>query len=65
MAKFYEIGYELLPHPPYAPDLAQSDNFLFPIFARTNAYYEDFDEYYSMEGSKNLEKRRRRVWSSK
>ena len=22
MAKFHELGYELLPHPPYSPDLA-------------------------------------------
>lgn len=31
MAKFHEFGgYELRPHPPYSPDLAPSDYFLFP-----------------------------------
>ena len=30
MAKLYELGYELVPHPPYSPDLALSDYFLFP-----------------------------------
>ncbi|QQP40773.1 Putative mariner transposase [Caligus rogercresseyi] len=30
MAKFYELSYELLPHPPYSPDLAPSDYFLLP-----------------------------------
>ena len=25
-----ECGYEILPHPPYSPDLAPSDYFLFP-----------------------------------
>ena len=28
-AKFHELCYGLLPHPPYAPDLAPSDYFLF------------------------------------
>ncbi|QQP39478.1 Mariner transposase, partial [Caligus rogercresseyi] len=30
MAKFYELRYELLPHPPYSPDLAPSDYSCFP-----------------------------------
>ena len=30
MAKFHELRYELLPHPPYSPDLAPSDYFLLP-----------------------------------
>ncbi|KAF7266367.1 hypothetical protein GWI33_020392 [Rhynchophorus ferrugineus] len=29
MAKIHEMGFELLPHPPYSPDLAPSDCFLF------------------------------------
>ena len=29
MAKLYELGFELLPHPPYSPDLAPSDYWLF------------------------------------
>jgi len=28
--KLVELGYELLPHPPYSPDLAPCDFFLFP-----------------------------------
>jgi [histone H3]-lysine36 N-dimethyltransferase SETMAR len=28
-AKLHELGYELLPHPPYSPDFASSDFFLF------------------------------------
>lgn len=29
-AKMHELGYELLPHPPYSPDLAPCDYYLFP-----------------------------------
>lgn len=29
-AKLVELGYELLPHPPYSPGLALCDFFLFP-----------------------------------
>ena len=29
IAKLYELGFELLPHPPYSPDLAPSDDWLF------------------------------------
>ena len=30
MAKIHELSYELLPHPPYSPDLSPCDYFLFP-----------------------------------
>ena len=30
MAKIHELPFELLDHPPYSPDLAPSDFFLFP-----------------------------------
>ncbi|GFW82716.1 histone-lysine N-methyltransferase SETMAR [Trichonephila clavipes] len=30
MAKIHEISFELLNHPPYSPDKAPSDFFLFP-----------------------------------
>ncbi|XP_011865157.1 PREDICTED: histone-lysine N-methyltransferase SETMAR-like, partial [Vollenhovia emeryi] len=30
MSKLNELKFELLPHPPYSPDLAPSDFFLFP-----------------------------------
>ena len=29
-AKKHEMGFELLPHPPYSPDLSPSDYYLFP-----------------------------------
>ncbi|QQP58373.1 Putative mariner transposase [Caligus rogercresseyi] len=73
MAKFYELRYELLPHPPYSPDLAPSDYFLFPnlkkwpagkrfysnneIISQTNKYFEDLEKSYFLEGIKKLEKR--------
>lgn len=61
MAKIHEFGYELLPHPPYSPDLAPSDYFLFPnlkkwlggkrfdsndeVISQTRAYFEDLDKF--------------------
>ena len=73
MAKFYELRYELLPHPPYSPDLAPSDYFLFPklkkrlggkrfysndeIISQTNTYFEDLEISYFLEGIQKLEKR--------
>ena len=57
MAKLHELGYDLLPHQPYSPDLAPSDFFLFAdlkrmlagkkfssdeeVIAETEAYFED------------------------
>ena len=57
MAKFQELRYELLPHPPYSTDLAPSDYFLFPnlkkwlsgkrfysnyeIISQTNTYFRE------------------------
>jgi len=41
-----ECGYELLPHPPYLPDLAPSDFFLFPLLKqhlRGRKYASDND----------------------
>jgi hypothetical protein len=32
--KLHELCYELLPHPPYSPDLAHSDLFLFVYLKR-------------------------------
>ena len=73
MAKIHELGYELLPHPPYSPDLAPSDYFLFPnlkkwlggkrfesnneVISQTNAYFDDLNKSYFSEGIKKLEKR--------
>ena len=36
-AKLIELGYELLFHPPYSPDLAPCDFFLFPNLKRSLA----------------------------
>ena len=72
IAKFHELRYELLPHPPYSPDSAPSDNFLFAnlkkwlggnrfysndeIISETNTYFEDLEKSYFLEGIQKLEK---------
>lgn len=59
IAKFHESSFELLPYPPYSPDLTPSDFFLFSdlkrmlagkkfscdkeIIAETEAYFEARD----------------------
>lgn len=73
MAKFHELGYELLPHPPYSPDLAPSDYFLFAdlkrmlagkkfktneeVIAETEAYFEATSKDYYKNGIEKLEER--------
>lgn len=73
MAKFKELRYELLPHPPYSPDLAPCDYFLFPnlkkwlggkrfgsndeVINETNAYFDDLPKSHFLEGIGKLEKR--------
>ncbi|KAM8702032.1 hypothetical protein ACLKA7_007672 [Drosophila subpalustris] len=65
MMKLCELHYEILPHPPYSPDLAPCDYYLFPslkkwlggkqfqsneqVICETNAYFEDLDQSYFME----------------
>ena len=65
--------YELVPHPPYSPDLAPCDYFLFPnlkkwlggkrfssndeIIDQKNAYFKDLEKSYFLEGIQKLEKR--------
>lgn len=72
-AKLHELHYELLPHPPYSPDLAPCDFFLFPnmktwlggkkfssneeVIVETEAYFEEFDKSYFLEGLKKWQKR--------
>ncbi|GFT82754.1 histone-lysine N-methyltransferase SETMAR [Nephila pilipes] len=62
MTKIHELGFELLPHPPYSPDLYPSDYFLFSdlkrmlagkkfssneeVIAETEAYFEAKDKSY-------------------
>ncbi|VDM13837.1 unnamed protein product [Wuchereria bancrofti] len=73
MAKLHELGYELLPHPLYSPDLTPSDYFLFAdlkrmlagkkfgideaVIAETEAYFEDKDKSYYKNGIAKLEDR--------
>lgn len=70
MAKLHELGFELLPHPPYSPDLAPSDFFLFAdlkrmlagkrfrtdeeVIAETEAYFEAKDASYYKTGIEKL-----------
>jgi len=47
-----ECGYKLLPHPPYSPDLAPSDFYLFPLLKehlRGGRYESDDDVIQSVE----------------
>lgn len=73
MAKIHKLGYELLPHPAYSPDLAPCDYFLFPnlkkwlggkrfrsneeVIAETNDYFESLEGNYYLEGINKLERR--------
>lgn len=72
-AKLVELGYEVVPHPPYSPDLAPCDFFLFTnmktwlggkrftsneeVIAATKAYFAEFPKSYFSEGLKKLEHR--------
>lgn len=72
-AKLVELRYEVLPHPPYSPDLAPCDFFLFPnmkkwlggkrfasneeVIAETEAYFAEFEKSYYLDGLKKLEHR--------
>ena len=73
MFKLNELSFELLPHPPYSPDLAPSVYWLFAdlekmlqgkkfssneeVIAETEAYFESKDESFYKKGIKKLEKR--------
>jgi len=73
MAKFKELKYELLEHPPYSPDLAPSDFYLFPnlkrflrgkdflsdeeVIAAVEGYFEGLPENHFREGIHELENR--------
>ena len=73
MAKLSELGYELLPHPPYSPDLAPSNYWLFADLknmlqgkrfgsneeeiSETEAYFEAKDKSFFKLGIEKLEKR--------
>lgn len=73
MGKLRDLGYELLGHPPYSPDLAPSDFYLFPklktflsgkrfssnedIVTAVDAYFDMLPETHFREGILLLEKR--------
>ncbi|XP_012063671.1 PREDICTED: histone-lysine N-methyltransferase SETMAR-like [Atta cephalotes] len=69
MTKLHELGYELIPHPPYSPDLAPCDFFLFlnlktwlggKKFSSNEEvieYFADFETAYFSDGIKKLETR--------
>lgn len=72
-AKLHDLRFEVLPHPPYSPDLAPSDYFLFPklkkwlaglkftssdeVIAETNAFCAELDKSHYTEGIKKLASR--------
>ena len=71
--QFARVSFELLPHPPYTPDLAPSNYWLFAdlkkilqgkrfdsneeVAAETEAYFESKDESFCKKGIEKLEKR--------
>ena len=73
MAKLHKLHFELLPHPPYSPDLTSSDYYLFAdlkrmlqgkrfgsneeVIAETEAYFETKDKSFYKKGTEMLEKR--------
>lgn len=73
MAKIHDLHFELLAHPPYSPDLAPSDYYLFPNLKRwlqgkrfytneevkweTEAYFGDLDKTYYKKGIEMLKNR--------
>jgi len=73
MVKLDQLRFELVAHPPYSPDLAPSDYYLFPnlkrwlqgkrftsneeVIAETEAYFESLDVSYYRKGIEMLENR--------
>ena len=72
VAKLHKLHFELLLHPPYSPDLASSDNWLFAdlkrrlqgkrfgsneeVISKTEAYFETKDKSFYKKGIEYLEK---------
>ena len=72
MVKLNDLRFELLPHPPYSPDLAPSDSYLFAdlkkmlqgkrfnsddeVIAATEAYFEAKDKSFYKKGIESLKK---------
>jgi len=73
LAKIHELRFEQLDHPPYSPDLAPSDFFLFPklkvalrgqrfssneeAITFVNNYFAEIDAEYYLDGLKRWEHR--------
>lgn len=73
ITKMDSLGFQLVPHPPYSPDLAPCDFFLFPnlkkhlagkkfktnaeVIAEVEAYFEELDKSKYKEGIMMLEHR--------
>ena len=73
MVKLNELSFELLPHPPYSPDLTPRDYWLFAdlktmlqgkrfspneeVIAESEVYFESKDESFYKKGIEKLEKR--------
>ena len=73
MAKLHELYFKLLPHPPYSPDLAPSDYWLFAhlkrmlqgkkfgsnekVISKTKAYIEAKNKSFDKKSIELLEKR--------
>ena len=73
MVNLNDLRFELLPHPPYSPDLASSDFYLFAdlrkmlqgkrfisddeVIAATEAYFEAKDKSFYKKGIESFEKR--------
>ena len=73
MVKLNDLRFELLPHPPYSPDLAPSDFYLFAdlkkmhhgkrfssddeVIAATEAYFEVKHKSFYKKGIESSEKR--------
>ncbi|KAF7273371.1 hypothetical protein GWI33_013923 [Rhynchophorus ferrugineus] len=73
MVKIHELGFKLVPHPPYSPDLASSNYFLFSdlkrmlagkkfssneeVIAESEAYFEAKDNWYYKNDIEKLEGR--------
>ena len=69
--KLMEVGFQFVSNPPYSPDLASSDYYLFPnmkkwlagkrfyskkkVIVETNAYFADLDKFYYSEEINKLE----------
>ena len=65
MAKLHELYFKLLLHPPYSPDLAPSNYWLFAekrfgsneeVISETEVYFEAKDKSFNQKGIKLLEK---------